>query len=420
MNVTYDGDNHLYKRQEQVAGTTIATGRNASFSAGNDLNSRAAYINADGALAVTAGGSVNIGAANQQTDFDQASRSKDSGLLSSTVTTTTDRRHSTQAIGSTFSGNSVTIQAAKDINVTGSNVVGTNDVMLAAANDVNISASKDSSLRNYDRTETKSGLMTSGNGIAIGTQTKGLEQTEALLTHNLSTIGSQTGNVNIQAGRDASFVGAQLQADKNVDISARNVEVKAVVDTLDARTLSYTETSGLRIGGKSNVTDAAMAVRAATNRGQEVNDPRLKALYAAKAAYAARDLAKIIETAQQSQSGAGGLSGRVSIGIGTTREESLSVSQGNSHRLNIACSSSYQGSVSSSFSARHFCWSLRSISADLDRCYGKTLKQPTTAVLNEGAVAPRDRLQQAPAQQIGNTGDMRRMRRPKCKKPLRA
>jgi filamentous hemagglutinin len=324
-NVTFNSDNHLYETSTQVSGTEIATIGALTLAAMQDINAQAAYANAGGALTVTAGRDLNLTAAQEESSIDQAIYTTSKGFMASYTSRSQRNNDSTTNIGSTLSGDSVKIQVGNDLNILGSNVVGTNDVTLTAANDIKIAASEDHDQRYFKSIETKSGLMTGNNSISVGTQRKGLEQTEVSVTHNLSTIGSQTGNVSIQAGRDVGLIGTQLQADKNVSISGRNVDIKAVVDTLDTRTLTYTETSGIRLGAKSNVTDAAMALRAATSRGQEVNDPRLKALYAAKAGYALKDLAQIIETAQKSQSGSGGLSGRVSIGIGATREESLSV-----------------------------------------------------------------------------------------------
>jgi len=324
-NVTFNADNHLNTTSTQVSGTAIGTGGALTLAAMQDVNAQAAYANAGGALQVVAGRDLNLGTAQEERSIDQAIYTTSKGFMASYTSRSQRNNDSTSNVGSTLSGDSVQVQVGNNLNVVGSNIVGTKDVTLTAANDINITASQDVDQRYFKSIETKSGLMSGNNSISVGKQTKGLEQTETSVVHNLSTIGSQTGSVTIQAGRDVGLVGTQLQADKNVSISGRNVDIKAVVDTLDTRTLAYTESTGIRLGAKSNVTDAAMALRAATSRGQEVNDPRLKALYAAKAAYAARDLAQIIETAQKSQSGSGGLSGRVSIGIGTTREESLSV-----------------------------------------------------------------------------------------------
>lgn len=169
-------------------------------------------------------------------------------------------------------------------------------------------------------------------------QAEGLEKQQTSLAQHVSTIGSVTGTVKLDAGRDVDIQGAQLQADQDIDIAGRNVNVMAVVDMLDSHTLSYKEISGLRIGAKSNVTDAVAALKKLADRGQEVDDPRLKALYAAKAAYAAKDLAQMVQTMQQSGS-KGGASGRVSIGLGYSRQESESVAHADTVRKASAATS---------------------------------------------------------------------------------
>ncbi|PLZ00077.1 hypothetical protein CY652_22835 [Burkholderia sp. WAC0059] len=66
-----------------------------------------------------------------------------SGVASSTSVQSSDDTTTTLADGSTISADSVAISAGKDINVTGSAVVGTNNVSLSAANNVNITAAQD-------------------------------------------------------------------------------------------------------------------------------------------------------------------------------------------------------------------------------------------------------------------------------------
>ncbi|HGV7142050.1 TPA: hemagglutinin repeat-containing protein, partial [Escherichia coli O146] len=94
-----------------------------------------------------------------------------SGMLSKTTTTThdvTDRRTMT---GSELNGDTVSISAGHNLNVTGSSVAGDNRVSLAAGNNLSIGTLTESNRETHLKQEKKSGLMSSGGvGFSVGSQ----------------------------------------------------------------------------------------------------------------------------------------------------------------------------------------------------------------------------------------------------------
>ncbi|MDI7065678.1 hemagglutinin repeat-containing protein, partial [Klebsiella pneumoniae] len=88
----------------------------------------------------------------------------------------TDTMQNTQAnisVGSTVSGDTVTVSAGKDLSVKGSTVAGTNDVNLAAAGNVNITTSQDTQGTSSYYQKHESGFGTSGGiGISVGSRTQ--------------------------------------------------------------------------------------------------------------------------------------------------------------------------------------------------------------------------------------------------------
>ncbi len=146
---------------------------------------------------------MNLTAA-QNTQFaDEAHKFKGkNGLFSSKTTTTRDTVNQTQAQGSTLSAEQTYVQAGRDINVSGSNVVSTNQTVLAADNNINIEAATESSSERHDKSVKKSGLF-SGGGIAV---TLGTQQQR---TAAASTVGSTKGDVLIGAGKSYRQVGSR-------------------------------------------------------------------------------------------------------------------------------------------------------------------------------------------------------------------
>ena len=158
---------------ETVIGTSLNAGGNINLQAGKshtdersrsddlprtgggNINMLSANINSDnGNVNVLAANNVNIGTTDEvHTAFSQTRR-EESGFLSSKSTVTRTSSKQVNAIGSSISGDSITIQAGKaktgkeegntgaggNISVTGSSIAGTNDVVLDAANKINIQA----------------------------------------------------------------------------------------------------------------------------------------------------------------------------------------------------------------------------------------------------------------------------------------
>nr|WP_244999969.1 hemagglutinin repeat-containing protein [Chromobacterium violaceum] len=293
-----------------------------------DIDTHAANLASNGQEVLMAGRDVNLGTAqNLHSDYTKTVRTEGGFFSSKTITDITSHDSST-AQQTLVSADALVIKGDRDIRAAGAQIVANQDVALLAGRDIKLDSALDLAHATHEHIEKTSGLFGGSGagsfGVTVGSRTKGLEEQQANATHVQGVVGSVQGNVLIQAGGKVDLIGTQLQAGKDIMVDGRDVVGTAVVDTLDSHTLSYTETSGLRIGATSKATQAAANLMNTINRGEEVSDPRLKALYAAKAAYAARDISSMIQTMQQSTDKGGGLKGKVSIGYGYSREESES------------------------------------------------------------------------------------------------
>lgn len=268
-------------------GTAVSSGGSTTISTGRDITTQAAQVQATGDLALNAGRDVNITTAQEsEYSYDEKTKTK-KHLFSSTTTHTVKEDYSTTEKASQLSGDKVSIVAGQDLTVKGSSVVGDGDVTLKAGNNVDIVAATDTS-SSYRLSETqKSGLMgTGGFGVTIGSAQSRhqLNEDGTTQSQSVSTIGSTGGNANIIAGEKAHISGADVIADKNLNVVAGEVVVDPGNDLLRRKESYEQKKSGLTLSVSSPVTDAILAANSTLKRSGEVSDERLKTLYAVQAA----------------------------------------------------------------------------------------------------------------------------------------
>ncbi|WP_139133869.1 filamentous hemagglutinin N-terminal domain-containing protein, partial [Pseudomonas sp. 21C1] len=146
QSVTWNSSNWRKDASQTEVGSTIQGQGDVRLSAAQDLNARGASVTSQqGAVIADAGRDVNLSAAQNSQFADEAHKVKGSnGMFSSKTTTTRDTVKQTQAQGSTLSGEQTYVQAGRDITLIGSNVVSTDQTILAADNNINIEAASES------------------------------------------------------------------------------------------------------------------------------------------------------------------------------------------------------------------------------------------------------------------------------------
>ncbi|MFY2980171.1 hemagglutinin repeat-containing protein, partial [Klebsiella pneumoniae] len=94
-------------------------------------------------------------------------------------------------IGSNFSGDSIVMQAGRDLLVSGSSVAGTQDVNLVAGRNLTITTAKESRQENHLRKEKHSGFSgTGGVGFSVGSSSLKANDVTTALSSAASTVGS--------------------------------------------------------------------------------------------------------------------------------------------------------------------------------------------------------------------------------------
>jgi filamentous hemagglutinin len=316
-----DARNYRIEHSKTDVGSQINTQGDLTVYSGGGVNITQGQINSGQGTVGIAGQNVRITEGRRSGSVDAAVYNKSNLGISSHSVSMHGGESYNQAQGSSITGSRVVVQAQKNLDVRGSNIVLDNQTFLGAGGAVSITAAQNTHNSHRQQRETGSGIMGTGGGILIGSQTEGELNRQSSTGHTLSTIGSTHGRVDIQGKGNVLVSGTEIIAAKGGSIIGSNVRVESVVDTLDSENKRYKESSGVFIGAQSNVTDAVAAIKNSSERGSEVSDPRLKALYAAKAAYAVKDLSSIAQTATQA-GGKSGVSGKITVGVGTRRSES--------------------------------------------------------------------------------------------------
>ncbi|EFE3815962.1 filamentous hemagglutinin, partial [Escherichia coli] len=285
-NITWDKNNRLSQGATQSTGSTLAGNGDVTLTAGRDMTSQAASLSAQKGLALMAGHDVTLTGAQNTSSLDEYHKvTGSSGMLSKTTTTThdvTDRRTMT---GSELNGDTVSISAGHNLNVTGSSVAGDNRVSLAAGNNLNIGTLTESNRETHLKQEKKSGLMSSGGvGFSMGSQSLKVTDTATDTTQKGSTVGSVHGDVSLQAGNRLTVNGSDLIAGRDMALSGKEVSITAATDQHVQTHTVEQKTSGLTLALSGTAGSALNTTVETVQAAKSAGNSRLEALQGVKAA----------------------------------------------------------------------------------------------------------------------------------------
>lgn len=269
----------------QDIGTQISGGGNVTLVAKNDINAKAAHVVAEGQLAVVAGNDIHITAGQSTDHVDSTSKSTSRSGMTKTVTEKRVVHDVTSAESSNFSGDTVVMSAGHDLRVEGSQVTSTHDMALHAGNDMTLTSAEE---QQYDMEmvrKKKTGLMSSGGiGVTYGKIDEKSTNTTHRTTQLASTVGSTEGNVTLSAGNNVAIKGADVIAQKDIDITGKNVSVESVDNQTHMKDVYERKQTGVTLALSGSVGGALNAAVTQAKQAQEANDSKIKALQEIKAA----------------------------------------------------------------------------------------------------------------------------------------
>jgi filamentous hemagglutinin len=275
---------------ELLRGSSLDATNGLIVSAGRDLTTTAATLTSEqGGIALAAGRDINLNAGVETHTWEQDTKTKKSGTLSSTTTTTHDATEDKLAIGTLISGDSITLAAGRDLTTQAAQIGATNDVILAAGNNLTIGTATSTHSETHDKTVKKTGVMSNGIGVMLGQskESQGYQQTDTTPTGSL--IGSTDGRVTLSAGNDVHITGSDILSQTGTAIVGKNVTIDAAVGTTETTQTYKKTTAGLSAGVAGGAVSVAQGVYGSVKRASEVKDGRLSALYAAQSAYLVSD-----------------------------------------------------------------------------------------------------------------------------------
>ena len=294
------GTDFLEDRQTADVGSQINTQGNLNLSAGRDLNTKAASVQAAGDLTAVAGNNINISNGRQTSSASFGLTSNDGDLFSSTSSTERRSGEQSNAVGSSIGGKTITSVAGNDQTITGSSVISDAGTTLSAGKNLTIQAATNTS-KSSDFKETKEeGLMSSGGaGVTIGSQEQSLEQKRSGTTAAASTVGSITGNVTLVANEAYKQVGSDVMAPGgDVTIVAKKVDIVEARETSRSETEQKFKQSGLTFEVTSPIISAMQTMSQMSEAANNTSDSRMKGLAAANSALAINNVANAVKAGQ--------------------------------------------------------------------------------------------------------------------------
>lgn len=262
----------------------IDAGGKLDIGAGENLLLSASQLKAGQEAYLYAGNDVSLSTA-EDSDFHYAYSSKRgrSGF-SSTQKTRMDSALSTTQSAALISADSVRLEAANDIDITGSDIASTHDTRLLAGRDIHIAGATESLDTQHLLSSKKSGLMSSGGiGLTLGSQANKTSQSSHSEQTRSSTIGSIQGNVEIVADKHLSLRASDLISGNNILLSGQHVDVLASLNKQRDEQRFTSNSSGLTLALSGTVGSAIDSAYQTARQARREEDTRLSTLQALKA-----------------------------------------------------------------------------------------------------------------------------------------
>jgi filamentous hemagglutinin len=314
-----------------VIGTSV-NGNGVSLSAGHDLTAQAAQVQAAQGIILTAGHDIALTTAQDVHSEEHDVSVKKSGAIlggageltyQGKATSTTQSTRQSDAIGTTLSGDTVTVAAGHDLTAAAAQIAGTGNVALVAGHDLTLTTADSTYDASSSQSKKTTGFMRSGIDITIGEQKQAQSDSLHQVTPTGTLVGSSDGSLTLSAGHDVLVHGSDLLSQTGTAIVGSNVTIDAAMGSTDTTQKQSQSTSGVTAGLGGVAGNLAHAVYGDQQTAARTNDPRLKALAAAQAAYQVKD--GVAAMGDASQSAAQGGAVNIEVGIGGSHSSASTV-----------------------------------------------------------------------------------------------
>ena len=271
-----------------------------------------------------------------------------SGLLSSKTKDLYEAGKTDTVRGSLISGTETHMESGRDMTITGSAVVSDKDTTLLAGRNFKADSAEERSGSTYRESVKKRGLLSGGGlGVTMGSEKKKDRYDSEAVEQVGSTIGSVEGNVRIGAGKNAAILGSEVTAGKDISISGENINLQHTENTYSSLEKHEMARSGLSVSLGGRTVETVHSIAAPLMRAGEVEDARLKGLYALQAGQTAgqlireeKDAGYVVESLRHNASESANMWEKARDWDRADRIENSRLGKKNSFALDIALGSS--------------------------------------------------------------------------------
>ncbi|APG31156.1 hemagglutinin repeat-containing protein [Granulibacter bethesdensis] len=310
---------------EHVQGSTLSGGSGLSLLAVGSITGTGANLLSDhGPVSLqTKNGDISLLSATEHHDsfasYSESGVSFGSSGIDHHHNTMSTQTEAVLSVGSTVSGDTVSIQSGKNLTIVGSGVVGTGNVTLGAVGDISIRSAEQTLSITDNQNEKKAGVFSMGNsmlpvGVGVGLQQNSNTTTIKQVTNVASTVGSLSGDLTVHSGGAVTLQDAHLSSGGDMAIIGKSVTFDVSHDTTTQTQTQKSNFSGLTASLSGVVGNAYTA--AAVAASDRPSDARLQALEAGQAGYASYEAYKAVDAA--TSSGGNGQLLQVDVMVGSS------------------------------------------------------------------------------------------------------
>ena len=183
---------------------------------------------------------------------------------------------------------------------------------------------EDTSSSIYKKQVKKSGLLSGGGlGFTIGSEKRKDQYDNQNVEQAGRTVGSISGSVSVEAGKDVSISASDVLAGKDISLTGQNVTIESADNTYNYQEKHEYKKTGITVSLGGTTVDAVQKITDPIKRAEQVKDEKLAALYALNTVHdLQKNLTAVGNTLDNIDAKDESAAFKISIGIGSTSSKS--------------------------------------------------------------------------------------------------
>ncbi len=269
---------------QQDKGSEIVSNGNVNMTAGNNVTAIAATVDVTDKLGMEAGNAITINSGQSSVNLDEHQVIDSKSWRKRTSEKLTMITEDQYAESSQITGGDITMNAANELTIIGSQVAASDELNLYAGGALTIESVEESHYSYNQKVTKKSGIMSNGGiGATIGVMKEDNKQTNTEKSHLGSMVGSVNGNVNIKSDKDITIKGSDVVAGKDITMTGENIHIESQNNETRYHEHYKMQKTGLTLALSGTVNDIYNAAKT-IKHAKDNSNGRIRDLESAKAA----------------------------------------------------------------------------------------------------------------------------------------